>query len=680
VLDFRILGSLEVYEGGRVPIRQGKQRALLAVLLLHANELVPTDRLIDELWGIDAPATARNTLQVYVSRLRKALGSPELLVSQPPGYVLRLQPEQLDLHRFEHLVDEGRRTLAAGNPQAAADALHAGLALWRGRALADFAHEPFAEKAAARLEEARLAAIETRIEAELALGLHQPLVGELRELVAEYPRRERLRGALMLALYRSERQEEALQVFQETRRELVEKLGIEPNPELQGLVKAILRQDPALVAPRPQKRGAQTRRNVMRLELAARRAHDRGDAAAAVALFSRCTAMVPAHDPVRIELLPELAEALFDTGDFERSSRVAGEALTTAEVASMPDVVWHARLVLLSLRIAVDANVRFDHVDREVEEAIGAFERLGDEKGLSRAWFARTAIPWRLGQAGEAMEALEQAREYARRAGDERMQVRSAILFLGAALMGPTHVREGIRLCEAALDAHGDRPRVVGAALRALAWFKAMAGDFADARTLVERDRPILRELGLTVHAAYVSEIYAGVELLAGDAAAAELEVRHGYDTLAALGEKTALSTIAAVLAETLYLQGRADEAVRFTDVSRRAAAAQDFTAQVQWRGPQAKILADQGFARDAERLAREAVSLSEGTDWLNLRGNALCDLAHVLARARRPREAGEAIRRARELYEQKGNLIAADRARHSSSRGVQRRVRSAAG
>jgi DNA-binding SARP family transcriptional activator len=255
-VEFRILGPLEVWDEGRLLGLSGpKQRALLAVLLLHANEVVPGDRLIDELWGGDSTESAATGLRVNVSRLRKALPG-DVLVTRSPGYLIRLDPDQLDLRRFERLVDEGRGLLAAGRPADASARLREALSLWRGPALADFAYESFAQAAIARLEDIRVAALELRIEADLALGRDRELIGELQGLTAEHPLRERLREHLMRALYRSGRQADALAAYQQARRVLVEELGIEPSPTLQELERAILRQDPALDAPQATARSA----------------------------------------------------------------------------------------------------------------------------------------------------------------------------------------------------------------------------------------------------------------------------------------------------------------------------------------------------------------------------------------------------------------------------------------
>ncbi len=245
-MEFRILGPLEVLERGvRLELGGAKQRALLAVLLLHRREAVSTDRLIDELWGERPPATAAKTIQVYVSRLRRALGDG-LLETHGRAYLLAAAPEQVDVDRFESLVAEGPSALGAGEERRAAERLRSGLGLWRGPPLADFAYEPFAQSEIARLEEARLAALEDRIDAELALGSETALIGELEALVRDHPLRERMWAQLMLALYRASRQADALKRYQQARRALLDELGLEPGRALVELERAILVQDPAL--------------------------------------------------------------------------------------------------------------------------------------------------------------------------------------------------------------------------------------------------------------------------------------------------------------------------------------------------------------------------------------------------------------------------------------------------
>src|SRR6266566_5689732 len=242
-MEFRVLGPLEVIDGGEpVPLGGAKQRALLAVLLLHANTVVSRNRLIDELWGTSPPETAQTALQVHISQLRKRLGR-EAISTRAPGYAINVEPGELDLDRFEELV-----SAASGrSPHDAATALREALALWRGAPLADL-DDTLARPERTRLEEARLSVLEQRVDADLRLGAGSELVPELERLVVEHPLRERLRGQLMLALYRAGRQADALDVYRRGRRALAEELGLEPDEALQRLEKAILVHDPSLNA------------------------------------------------------------------------------------------------------------------------------------------------------------------------------------------------------------------------------------------------------------------------------------------------------------------------------------------------------------------------------------------------------------------------------------------------
>lgn len=248
-MEFRILGPLEVVDGGRViAVGGGMQRALLALLLLRANEVVPVDRLLDGLWEGSPPEGARTTLRSHISRLRKALAGADKakLLARAPGYVLEFDIGQLDATRFQRLVTEGRQALARGDSPAASATLRKALELWHGPALTEFASASWSEHEIARLEELRLAATEDRVNADLAMGRHGELVGELEMLVAEHPLRERLWGQLILALYRSGRQAEALQAYQQLRHHLASELGIEPNLAIRRLEEDVLRQQPEL--------------------------------------------------------------------------------------------------------------------------------------------------------------------------------------------------------------------------------------------------------------------------------------------------------------------------------------------------------------------------------------------------------------------------------------------------
>src|SRR5436190_17854219 len=269
-MDFRILGHLEVSNGGD-PIRLGgsKQRALLAMLLVHANESVSVDTLADELWGDDPPERAAKNIQVQISRLRRALeaeqrpdgsnGAASSIITRPHSYLIRVEPGHLDLHRFKRLLEEGTEALVAEAPLVAEAKLLEALELWRGPPLADFSFDSFAQAAIARMEELHLGAIELLFTAQLELGHHADVIAPLGTLVAEHPYRERLLEQLMLSLYRSGRQADALAAYRDARHALVDELGIEPGADLRQLEAKILTQDPSLdlpaapvAAPRPE--------------------------------------------------------------------------------------------------------------------------------------------------------------------------------------------------------------------------------------------------------------------------------------------------------------------------------------------------------------------------------------------------------------------------------------------
>src|SRR5450755_3641140 len=249
-VEFRILGRFEVLEHGqRLALGGARQRAVLAILLLHRRQAVSIDRLVDELWGERPPPTAAQTIRVYVSRLRKVLGD-RVVETHGRGYLLVVDPDQIDADRFEALVADGRAALESGDATAAVEVFDGALRLWRGAPLEEFAYEPFAHAEIARLQDARLATLEDRTDAELRVGRGAELVPELERLVAEHPLRERLIAGLMLALYRAGRHADALAAYRAARERMGEELGLEPGPALHELERRILQHDPTLATRR----------------------------------------------------------------------------------------------------------------------------------------------------------------------------------------------------------------------------------------------------------------------------------------------------------------------------------------------------------------------------------------------------------------------------------------------
>jgi YVTN family beta-propeller protein len=354
-VDFLVLGRLEVrIDGWAVPLGGPKQRVLLALLLLNGNEVVSRDRLIDALWGERAPASGDRALDTYVSRLRASLGG-ERIERHRPGYLLRVEPGELDLERFESLLEQGRTAAAAGDPATARDRLRDAVGLWRGRALADLESERAIGVEAERLEERRLLALEGRIDAELELGGGAELVGELERLVSEQPFRERLVGQLMLSLYRAGRQAEALAAYQAFRRRFADELGLEPSAELRMLERRILEQDASLAAAATPATVAPTRRI------------PRARMLAAVVVLAVVAASVVAGIKLGTGGSSASTAGGSTTGVFELTghSSVAGASLADAPTAMVADAssIWLAEP-------SAGAVVRVDLASRQVEETI----------------------------------------------------------------------------------------------------------------------------------------------------------------------------------------------------------------------------------------------------------------------------------------------------------------------
>jgi YVTN family beta-propeller protein len=375
-LEFRILGPLEAVEDGH-SLRLGgvRQRALLAFLLLHPNETVSSEKLIDELWPGASPVGAGNAVHAAISRLRGLLppdsdGGP--IETRQSGYTIALGPDQLDWYLFQSLVTEGRHALALGDAATGATKLGAALSLWRGDPLADLSTEPFAREPIERLNDARIAALESRIDADLALGDQQELVVELRSLVGRYPYHEPFRRQLMLALYRCGRQADALAAYSEARDLFVEELGIEPGPDLRRLQHAVLAHDPSLLsgpdASRPPAGRTRPRRSLRRASILA------VAAAAAVPI----TVLATAAGGSSVDVHPD-SVAVIDG----RSGRVTSDIRLAAApdaVATGGGFVWVANRALRLL-------IRIDATHRRVTDVIGVGAELdGLAAGTDGAW------------------------------------------------------------------------------------------------------------------------------------------------------------------------------------------------------------------------------------------------------------------------------------------------------
>ena len=716
-MEFRLLGPLEVSSRGSVlPLGGEKQRGLLAILVLRANQVVPRERLIDGLWGDAPPRTVATELNVYVSRLRKLLGagSGAVLRTSPGAYALEVDLEAVDVRRAERLLDAGRDRLADGDPGAAVVLLGEALALWRGPPLLDLAHQPYARDEIAQLEELRLEVAEARLEAELRLGRHAEIVRELGRLVAEHPFRERLRARLMLALYRSGRQIEALEVYDEGRRLTLE-LGLRPGRELRRLELAILREDheldqPERLFPASRERGASSaeaherfaawlerrgevvspvweellafhleqafveyeaggatpaptplgRRAAILHARAGRRALDAGDLRGATSFLGRARWLQVATGARGGGLALELGDMLLGRGDF------AGAYAALSEAADLGDAgtdAYRSRLRLLAsyVRAHVDAGER-GRLRAVAERALDVFAECGDDAGLSRAFaiVADSGIPPTHGLA-----AAERSRHHAERAGDRRLVADAAFIACKQAALGPASAElVKSRLTETLALARLQGDRGLEARLLAMAGVHdALGGHVERGQQLVREGRSALKALGRDLGAAAWASAAARVSLLAGDAHAAEREARTALHELRAMGDQGYGGTVASWLARALCEQGRAAEALPFASHAKSCASPDDVIEQVEWRLARGAALSRLGAEAEALDLARAAVAIAEPTELLATQADALLALAAVLSSSGRRSEGADAAERARSLYERKGAVVPATRA-----------------
>jgi len=374
---------------------------------------------------------------------------------------------------------------------------------------------------------------------------------------------------------------------------------------------------------------------------------------------------LPADDLFRLGVQFDLAEVLLQAGELLRADRLLLETIEAATGRGDRGLESRCKILHLILELYTDPDGKVEEALGELQCAIPILEELGEERALAKAWRLKAELHAFALRLGDVETAGERALEYARRSGDEpeRHEIQA---FLTLALqLGPTPVPIAIARIEAMLERARDDPRVRAYASGVLGLMHAMSGNFDEARRLGATARGICEELEWRfLLGAGVPQVDGQIELLAGDPIEAERVMRPGYEMLVEMGEKSNLSTVAAMLAEALYRQGNDTEAERFSIVSEEAAALEDVAAQVAWRGTRAKVLARRGQHAEAESIAREAVTLAEATDATSIRADALMDLAEVLSLDDRPDEAGPIVNQATDLYEAKGNLTSARSAR----------------
>jgi len=489
-VEFRILGPLEVEDGGRlVDLGGARERVLLARLLISANLAVPAERLAVDLWSGEPPAHWLPTLRVYISRLRRALGpGAAAVLTEPPGYRLRLAAGQLDADTFERLVAAARRDLADGRPEAAAAGLHRALGLWRGPALSDAADLPFARADAARLEEARLSAVEDWVEAELGSGRHASMAAELDGLVTSYPLRERLRGQRMRALYRCGRQADALRAYRELRAYLGEELGLEPSAALRELESAILRQDPALDwrAPPP---GASPAPGPAPLAFA------HADFLAEQDLLQESLGIWRRlGQPARVaQCLSDLGVAAHIRGELDAARSLLDEALESARLAA------DQRQIAMALNGLGRLSLQDDPARAAVylEEGLACCRQAGDLRRATVILGNLAVAAGHQGQLGLARARMEEQLASARELGDRKLTgwalTNLGLLAIEVGDLAAARARqeEALRLAQEI----GDR-RVESYALTHRALVCQADGDYPAARTLHQRALRLAQALG----------------------------------------------------------------------------------------------------------------------------------------------------------------------------------------
>jgi len=402
-----------------------------------------------------------------------------------------------------------------------------------------------------------------------------------------------------------------------------------------------------------------------RLTNAGRRAFARGDMHAAANLFGRAAGVLPADDPDRLALLPDLAETLIEQGRFDEAIAVLDEASAAAEERWDERLGAHAELMRLLVDQYRGGGDDFSgRALRAAGEAEPVFARAGDEEGLVKVWRVRFGARMMVGSYDEATNAAAQIIEHARAAGDARHERRGGYLYAQTALTGPTPVDEAIARCESVVARSADDRRTEGLVLVVLGELRAMRGQFDVARDAYESGRDMLEELGRSLLSSSTSVNGWRIEFLAGDLAAAERELLRDYERLAEMGEQFLLSTVAARLATVLVTAGRTDEAAAFVATAQEASAPDDVEAQALWRGAKARQLATMNSLDEAVTLATEAVELLRRTDSPVFLADALVDLGEVLKAAGRSTDARTPLREAMDLYSAKGSLACLERPR----------------
>ena len=583
-VEFRILGPLEVSRGGEpISIGAPRRRTLLALLLMRPNEPISLEEIIEELWNGEPPQAAKASVHNQVAALRKLLG-PEVIETHPSGYRLSVDPQQLDLARFESLVAEAR----SAEWDVRATKLREALAEWRGPPLADVHCDGGMQAEIVRLEELRLVSLEERIESELALGLNAELVPELESLVELHPLREQLWGQLMLALYRSGRQAEALATYRRVQTAFGAELGLQPGRALKRLERAILVQDRRLAEPKG-------------------RAGDE--------LLERIAPLLPTPDErSRARAVYEYGRALWLLGERERSEAALQKAAEMAAAAGDRGLEELARLELSWQALFTRRENSAAHLER-ARRACRVFEEIGDRSSLSRALQHEGFTVRDHGQAADAATVFARAAELAQEVGDGPQESACRDQTSFALFLGPMPVEQVIERCkaESAIVEQLGRSPIFG--WWALGQLYAQLGDmtrglgeFASAEAAC-RDTERWHQLALTSF--FRSSVYELVE----DWASAEQELRSAFEQFDAIADRGVLQLVAGRLARVLVETEKLDEAEELSSWASGGGDADDFHEQVAWRQALGLLEARLGrYAPARESRARRSTSQGDPT------------------------------------------------------------------
>lgn len=627
--ELSILGPLEAYgDGRRIAIGRPLDRALLAVLGLHAGERMPAEALLAMLWGDEPPPSARASLHNAVSRLRKALG-PDVLVTRGGGYALAIAPDAVDARRFETMVEEARELL----PAARVTRLLKALALWRGTPLAEFA-SPAVEEAVVRLEEIRLHAIEERLDAELELGRHEHILPELEALVVRHPLRESFWQRLILALYRSGRQAEALAAYRQAHRYLLEEIGIEPGRRLKELQRMVLVQDRSL-------------------ELGAGPSPD---------LLVRATGLLPISPRERARAFYDYAVSLWWLGERERSVAVLETAIERALKAGDQPLAERARLQLGRYRLSTE-SASIEELLVRAREAARQFRESGHVPDAAQALHLLGQQLRDSGRCTEAAAALEESLALTRTTDNRWEEAATASALAFTLAHGPMPAREALAKCRALLSEIDTEPAPVGLWC-GMAFLLAILARKDEADAVLELARETCRARGFLGLLASAHGATASLHLLVGDLESAERECRTADEMLDALGDRGYRSELSGRHAYVFARLGRLEEAEEQIARSRSLASQDDLTAQVALRS--AILWLELGRGRPAKAVAagEEAAALTETSDRLCLHAGVLEDLAAAHLAAGDEELMIRTLEAAEAAYEHKENLVGLKRVR----------------